>query len=93
MILWILWGVCSLVVFRHVIMATIKEELETRGGVVDSPTLILMTLLAFMVSLFGPFAIAAYLVYNVIEGIAQAISESYKKPKENNEWRYKSDPR
>ena len=92
MILWILWGACSVVVFRHVIVATIKEELETWGEV-DSQTLILMTLLAFMTSLFGPFAIAAYLIYNVIEGIAQAISENYKKPKENNEWRYKSDSR
>ena len=78
MLFWILWGACSLVVFRHVIMATIKEELETWGEV-DSPTLILMTLLAFMVSLFGPLAIAAYFIYNVIEGIAQAISEEYKK--------------
>lgn len=78
MILWILWGACSLVVFRHVIMATIKEEIETWGEV-DAQTLILMTLLAFMVSLFGPFAIAAYLIYNVIEGIAQAISEGNKK--------------
>ena len=78
MIPWILWGACSLVVFRHVIMATIKKELEVWGEV-DSETLILMTLLAFMVSLFGPLAIAAYFLYNVLEDITLAINERHKK--------------
>lgn len=78
MIFWILWGACSVVVFRHMITSLIKEELKDWGEI-DTETLIMLTLLSVMVSLFGPFAILAYILYNVIEGIAESISEGYKK--------------
>ena len=78
MIFWILWGACSVVVFRHVITYLIKEEIEDWGEI-DTESLIMFTLLSVMVSLFGPFAILAYILYNVIEGIAESISEGYKK--------------
>ena len=78
MIFWILWGACSLVVFRHMITSLIKEELKDWGEI-DTETLIMLTLLSVMVSLFGPLAIIAYILYNVVAGIAKAISEEYKK--------------
>lgn len=88
----LLWLACSVIVFKHTIMATIKEEMETWGEI-DSGLLFLFGLIALLMAAMGPIAILGYLFYNILEGIAQAISESYKKPKENNEWRYKSDPR
>ena len=78
MIFWILWGACSLIVFKHAITASIKEEIETWGEI-DGGTLFLMGFISLLASLFGPLAIAAYLFYNIVEGIAQAISEEYKK--------------
>jgi hypothetical protein len=78
MIFWILWGACSVVVFKHVIKSLIKEEVEDWGEI-DTESLIMFTLLSAAVSLLGPIAIIAYILYNVAAGIAQAISEEYKK--------------
>lgn len=73
----LLWILCAIPVFTYTFKACIKAELDTWEEV-STDTLILFTLLSFFVSLLGPIAIAAFLLYNVFEGIARSINERYK---------------
>jgi hypothetical protein len=97
MIIKLLWLGCSVIVFRHALTAFIKSEMEDFGEL-DVGLLCMFIFIAFGIAVFGPIAILAYIGYNVLEGIVQAINERYKsdsspKKSKDNEWRYKSDPR
>ena len=72
-----LWIACSIPVFIYTLKYLIKDELETYDAV-DSGTLFLMTLLSFFAALFGPLAILGYIIYNIVEGIADGINENYQ---------------
>lgn len=91
MIIKLIWLACSLIVFKHVITYAIKEEVRVWGEI-DGGTLFLLGMIALLVSTSGPIAIIGYLFYNILEGIAQAITEGSKKPKDD-KWRYPSEPR
>ena len=78
MIIKLIWLACSLIVFKHVITYAIKEEIKVWGEI-DGETLFLLGIIALLVSTSGPIAIIGYLFYNVLEGIAQTISEGNKK--------------
>jgi hypothetical protein len=56
----------------------IKNELETWGSI-DSVDILASLLVAFIIGVLGPIAVIAFIIYNVIEGIAQSINEGYKK--------------
>ena len=73
----LLWIACSIPVFIYTLKSSIKDELETYDAV-DSGTLFLMTLVSFFAAMFGPFAILGYIVYNIVEGIADSINENYQ---------------
>lgn len=75
---WIFWAGCSVVVFKHAITNSIKSEIDSWGEI-DGETLIMLSVVSLVVSLFGPIAILCYLLYNIVEGIAEAISEVYNK--------------
>jgi type III secretory pathway component EscU len=91
MIIKLLWLACSLIVFKHVFKSFIKDELDTWDEL-DTITFMMLGLVSFIISLLGPIVIIAYIVYNVLEGVVQAINEAHKKPKDD-KWRYYSDPR
>lgn len=78
MIFWTLWTLCSLIVFKHAITHFIKEEIDAFGEI-ESGLLFLYGLIALLYSLFGPLAILAYFLYNVLEDITQDINERSKK--------------
>lgn len=78
MILKIIWLACSLIVFKHAITHFIKEEIDAFGEI-ESGLLFLYGLIAVLYSLFGPLAILAYFLYNVLEDITRAINERNKK--------------
>jgi hypothetical protein len=77
MIIKLLWIACSLLVFNHVFKSFIKDELDTWDEL-DTETFIILGLVSFIISIFGPIVIIGYILYNVIEGIVQAINERYK---------------
>lgn len=74
----LLWLACSFIVFKHAITSMIKEEVSVFGEI-DSGLLFLYGLISLLMAALGPIAIAGYLFYNVLEGIAQAINEGNKK--------------
>ena len=78
MIFKIVWLICSLIVFKHAITHFIKEEIDAFGEI-ESGLVFLYGLIALLYSLFGPLAILAYFLYNVLEDITRAINERYKK--------------
>ena len=72
----LLWIVCSAFVFVYSIKAIIKDELDTYGGI-DGMTMMMIVLFSFMIALGGPLVIVMYLVYTVMEGIADNINKEY----------------
>ena len=77
MIIKVLWLICSLIVFRYTLKNMIKEELKVFGGI-DAILLGLFIVISTIISLAGPIAIVAFLVYNGLKGIANGISEGYQ---------------
>ena len=77
MIISLLWIACSVIVFRHTFKYLIKEELDTWGEL-DTDTFILHILLSTTLSLFGPIAILAYIIYNILKAFSESIAERYK---------------
>jgi hypothetical protein len=77
MIIKLLWIGCSLIVFKNVFKSFIKDELDTWDEL-DTETFIMLGLVSFTISIFGPLVIIGYILYNVLEGIVQAINERYK---------------
>jgi hypothetical protein len=77
MIIKLIWIACSLIVFRNVFKSFIKDELDTFDEL-DTATFIMLGLVSAIISLLGPIVIIGYILYNVIEGIVQAINERYK---------------
>lgn len=72
----LLWIACSVLVFVYSLKAIIKSELDTYGEV-DGITLMMITLCSLGYSLGGPFAIVGYLIYTIMEGIADNINKEY----------------
>jgi hypothetical protein len=77
MIIKLLWIGCSLIVFKNVFKSFIKEELDTWDEL-DTATFIMLGAVSLLISMWGPLVIIGYILYNVLEGIVQAINERYK---------------
>lgn len=74
----LLWIACSIFVFIQTLKYLIKEELKGFDEI-EVDLLILYILLTSIIAAFGPIAILAYIIYNVLVGITKAINEGYKK--------------
>ncbi len=77
MIIKLIWIACSLLVFKHVFKSFIKDELDTWDEL-DTITFMMLGLVSALIALLGPIVIIVYIIYNVLEGIVQAINERYK---------------
>lgn len=73
----LLWIACSIPVFIYTLKSCINLELETYDEV-DPFLLILFTFIAFLIAIWGPLVILAYIGYTVVETIAGNISENYQ---------------
>lgn len=74
----LIWLTCSIFVFIQMMKYLIKDELDTWEEI-DTMTFIMLGVVAFMISMFGPFVIVGYFLYNILEGIVDGINERYKK--------------
>lgn len=72
----LLWIACSILVFAYSLKAIVKTELDNWGEV-DGMTLIMVILCSFIFSMFGPFAILGYLIYTILDGVADNINKGY----------------
>lgn len=72
----LLWIACSIPVFIITLIHCIKEELWAYGQV-DAAILVVMLMLSFVVSWFGPIAILGYILYTMLEKVAESINRKY----------------
>lgn len=72
----LLWIVCSIPVFISTLRYCIKEELWAYGEV-EAGILIVMIMLSTVVSFLGPLAILGYILYTMLEKVAESINRKY----------------
>jgi ABC-type enterochelin transport system permease subunit len=73
----LLWIACSIPVFIYAVKYFVNMELEAYGDV-EPFLLVVFAFLAFAIACSGPVAVLGYIVYNILEDIAETISKNYR---------------